>query len=113
MAAITTTQLFYEVRRACHHSSLVRHIEERILDVDILHVRVHLTLSETFINAFYNLATDKTAFALIQTGRRIYGVDNAKVGWHYHPFADPSQHIVCSQMTFAEFLQEVEKHFVP
>ena len=113
MAALTTTQLLYEIRRACRRSSLVHHMEERIVDIDILHVRVHLTLSETFINAFYNLATDKTAFALVQTGRRIYGVDNATVGWHYHPFADPSQHITCPQMAFAEFLQEVERHLVP
>ena len=36
MAAITTTQLLYEVRSACHRSSLVLHIEERILDIDIM-----------------------------------------------------------------------------
>ena len=111
MAALTTTQLLYEVRRACQRSLLVRHIEERILDIDVLHIRAYLSLPGTFINAFYNLATDKTAFALIQTGRRIYGADNAKMGWHYHPFADPSQHIACPQMTFAEFLQAVEDHF--
>ena len=112
MAAITTTQLLYEVRSACHRSALIRHIEERILDIDVLHARAYLSLPGTFINAFYNLATDKTAFALIQAGRRVYGVDNAKIGWHYHPFADPDQHIVCPQMTFADFLHELEKNFV-
>ncbi|MBP7962569.1 MAG: hypothetical protein KBG20_04385 [Caldilineaceae bacterium] len=113
MAAITTIQLLYNIRHACRGSSFVRHVEERVLDIDVLHVRVHLRLPETFINAFYNLATDKTAFALVQAGSRIYGADNAKMGWHYHPFADPSQHIPCPQMAFAEFLQEVENHLVP
>ena len=113
MAAIATAQLLYQVRHACNRSSLVHHIEERVLDIDVLHGRAHLTMSGTFINVFYNLATDKTAFALVQTGRRVYGVDNAKMGWHCHPFADPDQHIVCPRMTFAEFLREVEKHFEP
>ena len=67
-------------------------------------------MPETFINAFYNLATGKTAFALIQTNQRIYGADNAKIGWHYHPFANPRQHIDCSPMTFTAFLQAVEDH---
>jgi hypothetical protein len=29
--------------------------------------------------------TGKTAFALIVGERRIYGKDNAKMGWHVHP----------------------------
>lgn len=111
MATITTSQLLYEVRHACHHSALVHHIEERILDIDVLHIRVHLTMTATFINVFFNLATDKAAFAVIQAGRRIYGVDNAKMGWHYHPFTDPDQHIVCAPVTFAEFLREVGMYF--
>ena len=111
MAAITTAQLLYELRHACHHSSLVRIIEERILDIEVLHVRIHLTIAETFINVFYNLETDKTAFTLVQTGQRIYGMDNAKMGWHRHPFEDPNLHEPCSQESFAEFLQGVEKFF--
>ena len=111
MAAITTVHLLNELRRVSHHSALVHYIEERILDIDILHVRVYLTMPETFVNVFYNLETDKTAFALVQTGRRIYGVDNAKTGWHRHPFSDPDQHIVCSPVTFTEFLRTVEKYF--
>ncbi len=111
MAAVTTTQLLLELRNACLHSVLVRQIEERILDIDVLHVRVYLMTSETFINVFYNLATDKAAFALLQDGHRIYGVDNAKIGWHCHPFADPKQHIACPPVTFGEFLQEVELYF--
>jgi len=111
MAALTTPQLLSEIRHACLGSSLVQYVEDRIVDIDILHVRVHLILAETFINAFYNVATDKAAFALIRAGQRIYGADNAKVGWHYHPFADPNQHIICPPMNFSEFLHAVEEHF--
>lgn len=111
MAALTTTQLLYEVHRASQQSRLVHYVEERVLDIDVLHVRVHLTVEDTFVNAFFNTTTNKTAFALIQTGKRIYGADNAKMGWHYHPFTNPEQHINCPPMTFAEFLKEVEAHF--
>ena len=111
MASITTPQLLYELRQACHASSLVNYVDIRILDIDILHIRVYLTRAETFINVFYNIATDKTAFALIESGHRIYGVDNAKIGWHRHPFDDPSLHESCSQESFAEFLQETEDFF--
>ena len=110
MAAITTSHLLSELRHACRHAALVHYIEECIVDIDVLHVKIHLTTPETFINVFYNLDTDKTAFALIQTNQRIYGVDNAKIGWHEHPFANPRQHTACSPITFAAFLQAVEKH---
>ena len=110
MAALTTSHLLSELRHACRHSSLVESIEDLIVDIDVLHVKVHLTTPGTFINVFYNLDTDKTAFALIQTNLRIYGVDNAKIGWHEHPFANPHQHIACSPITFTAFLQAVQKH---
>lgn len=111
MASVTTTQLLYEVHSVSHRSPLVRYVEERVLDIDVLHVRIHLLLADTFINAFFNVTTDKIAFALIQAGKRIYGADNAKMGWHYHPFADPELHIPCLPITFTEFLREVETHF--
>ncbi len=77
------------------------------MDIDVL----HLTKAKTIINVFYNLATDKIAFALIQKNKRIYGADNAKIDWHYHHFTDPYQYINCEPMTFVAFLQAVEDYF--
>ena len=65
MAAVTTRQLLYELQQACNRSPVVSHVEERVVDADILSVRVHLTAAHTFINVFYNLTTDKVAFALV------------------------------------------------
>jgi hypothetical protein len=110
MAAVTTGQLLYELREACSHSPLVSHIEERLMDADVLSVRVHWTIAHTFISVFYNITTEKTSFALVQEGRRLYGVDNAKMDWHRHPFDDPSQHVPCALIRFADFLTEVEAH---
>jgi hypothetical protein len=111
MAAMTTRQLLYELQQACSRSPLVNRIEERVVDADILSVRVHLTVINTFINAFYNVTTGKAAFALVERDRRLYGIDNAKMGWHQHPFDDPDQHVPCAPVRFEEFLADVETHF--
>jgi len=111
MASVTTGQLLYELQQVCYHSPLVDYVEEQMIDVDILKVRVHLTVARTFISVFYNLTTDKTAFALVKENRRIYGTDNAKMGWHKHPFDDPNQHVPCAPVRFETFLTRVENHF--
>jgi hypothetical protein len=109
---MTTRQLLDELQQACHRSPLVSHIEEHVVDADILSVRVHLTVVHTFINVFYNVTTDKVAFALVEGGYRLCGVDNAKMGWHRHPFHDPDQHVPCAPVRFEEFLADVETHFM-
>ena len=111
MAAMTTGHLLWALRQACHRSPLVGHVEVQAVDADTLSVRVHLTPAGAFISAFYNVATSKTAFALVEGGQRIYGVDNAKMGWHEHPFADPTQHRAGAPMPFDEFLAQVEAYY--
>lgn len=81
------------------------------MDADTLTVRVHLVRPDTFINAFYNVATDKTAFALWENDRCVYGVDNAKMGWHEHSFGDPGRHAPCAPMQFTDFLAKVITHY--
>jgi hypothetical protein len=111
MAALTTEQLLSEVQQACYRSALVDHVETRVIDADTLSARVHLTRAETFISVFYNIATDKTAFALVESGQRVYGVDNARRGWHEHPFYHPTKHANCAPIEFAEFLARVEEYY--
>lgn len=108
MAPVTTSELLHGLRQACYGSSLVEYAEERTIDFDVLKARVHLTIPDTFISVLYNVATEKTAFALVQGKRRTYGVDNAKMGWHEHPCNDPEQHQPCRPVRFDEFLTVVE-----
>ena len=115
MAAIgkTTGQLLYELREACYACSIVSHIEELLVDSDVLKVRVNLTRSECFISVFYNVTTGKAAYALLERNQRIYGADNAKMGWHIHPFCAPGQHrAVAGPVLFTAFLRDVEKYFL-
>lgn len=113
MAALSASPLqrLAEVQQACYTSPLVSYVEEVLVDIDILKVRVYLAPGEMFIDVFYNAVTDKTSFALIQGGQRVYGADNAKMGWHKHPFDAAERHISCPSITFAEFLADVEDYF--
>lgn len=79
----------------------------RIFDFDVLSLRVHL-VDDSFIEVFINILTEKMAFALILNQRRIYGKDNAKVGWHVHPWDDPDAHLPCAPCSFEAFLSDVD-----
>jgi len=111
MAAVTTHQLLLALQQVCYHSPVVDRVEARVIDADTLSVRVYLTIKAAFLDVFYNLATAKTAFALVEGEKRIYGVDNAKLRWHVHPFDDPAQHMPCSPVQFEDFLAVVEAHY--
>ncbi len=108
MAAITTHDLIKNIIAACVQSPFVSAYTVRSYDLDVLSMRVHLT-DLSFIEVFYNINTDKAAFALIAEGVRIYGKDNAKTGWHVHPMGNPVTHIPCKAVSFVDFLAEVEK----
>ncbi len=108
MALVTTRELLDEIATACENSDLVETYVVQHMDIDILKVRVYLT-NARFIEVFYNIMTEKVAFALIEGEERTYGKDNAKMGWHVHPWENPREHVPCEPVTFAEFLQEVEK----
>jgi hypothetical protein len=104
---MTTAELVRRLIDACQVCALVESYAIDASDEDTLSVRVFL-LNASFINIFYNLATNKTAFAWIRKGKRVYGKDNAKMGWHVHPFEFPEQHLRCEPITFESFLREVE-----
>lgn len=114
MAVVTTVEILKSIITACRHSTIVQSYTVRDMDEDILSVRVYLQedafRTEAFIEAFYNLATHRASFALIVAGRREYGKDNARQGWHVHPFGKPDDHQPCQETDFAGFLAEVEAH---
>ena len=106
---MTTIELLQRLVIACQECDLVESYTVQEMDEDILSIRVFLS-GDSFISVFYNIATAKVAFALIKE-KRIYGKDNAKMGWHVHPFDDPEGHYPCEPVDFESFLKEVEEHF--
>lgn len=107
MAELTPRDLLERIVSTCAQSPIVAAYAVRTLDPDILSLRVHL-VDESFIEIFHNAMTEKTAFALIVEDRRVYGKDNAKIGWHVHPPGNPEAHHACSPVSFETFLAEVE-----
>jgi len=105
---MTTIELLQRLVVACQGYDWVESYIVQAMDEDILSVRVFLS-DGSFISVFYNIATAKVAFALIKE-KRIYGKDNAKMGWHAHPFDDPEGHYPCGPADFESFLKEVERY---
>lgn len=108
MAGLTLPQFVEMVCRTCDQSDLVSSYDVRVMDNAVAKIRVFLTAA-AFIDVYYNPANDNCSFALVQNSQRIYGVDNAFVGWHIHPFESPDDHHLCGPVPFGEFLKAVEQ----
>ena len=106
---MTTDDLLRQLATACQASNIVESYAVEEIDDDIMSVRVFLS-DNSFVSVFHNLASGKVAFAWIQQGRRLYGKDNAKMGWHTHPFENPSEHRHCEPVDFTTFLRELEDY---
>ena len=109
MAHVSPILFTRTVQEACDRSVLVSGYDIQILDDTVVKIRATLA-ADAFIEVFYNADTGKCSYALIENDARIFGADNAFIGWHMHPFEDPSEHVVSSELSFEEFLQAVESH---
>jgi len=70
-----------------------------------LKANVHLG-EGLFIAVRYNARNERTDFALIRNGKRVFGYDNLKE-WHCHPNADPSLHIPCEKPSVNQIISEI------
>jgi hypothetical protein len=104
---MTLDEFESQVISACTASPIVVSVAMIGSGITWLRLRAYLT-DESFIEAFFNTATQKVAFARIRDGERIFGADNTG-GWHWHPLDAPDEHIRTDQsISFDEFLQRVE-----
>lgn len=70
--------------------------EIEVIEMNMLRLKVRIYIAVSFfIDVFYAVRTQKISFALVQKGKRIFGIDNLD-GWHFHPFGRPEDHV---QMT--------------
>jgi hypothetical protein len=110
MACLSAIEFARSLQDICNQSDIVTTYDVNILDDTVVKIRIVL-IYEAFVDAFYNANTGSCSYALIEEDARIFGVDNAFIGWHIHPFDDPSQHMSSSEVSFAEFLEIVGEHF--
>ena len=109
MAHISAFEFARTIQDHCDRSDLVTSYDIRILDDTVVKMRVALT-HDDFIDVFYNPDTGKCSYALIEESTRIFGADNAFIGWHIHPFDNPGQHVPSPEVSFEKFLKTVEEH---
>ncbi len=110
MAGLTLSDFIEDLRGACDRSNLVVSYDIRVLDNIVLKTRIILAI-EAFIEVYYNPANGNCSYSLIKGSQRIYGADNAFIGWHIHPFENPGEHRSRNELSFSEFLRTVE-HWV-
>ena len=107
MADLTLAQFVDGVRQSCDQSDLVITYDVRLLDNAVAKIRVHL-VGDAFIDVYFNPSNGTCSYTLVQDNRRIFGADNAFIGWHTHPFENPDEHHLCEEVSFEEFLSAVE-----
>ena len=108
MSGLRLSEFVEVVRLACDRSDLVTGYDVHILDNATIKIRAFLRV-EAFIDIYFNPENGNCSFALIKSGKRIYGADNAFIGWHLHPFEAPDQHLPCPELSFGDFLFTVEE----
>lgn len=99
-----------KVKSICAKSEFVMRVSS--VSEGKLHVRFRIFLVDrSFLDLYYNQENGKTAFAHIHDSIRIFGADNTLGVWHWHPLEDPEKHLfVEEEISFAEFLRQVETH---
>lgn len=108
MAGLTLEAFEDQVSSVCAASLSVTSISIVASGVTWVHIRAYLQ-DGSFVDAFFNEATGKTAFALIKDENRIFGADNTG-GWHWHLFESPESHTVApDEIRFEEFLARIEE----
>jgi hypothetical protein len=59
-----------------------------------------------YVQVYFNEITGTTAFALIEKGQRIWGIDFDNMrGWHVHPFGEADGHEMISEMNIEEIVK--------
>ena len=63
-----------------------------------------------YVHVYFNELTGTTAFALIEKGQRIWGIDFDNMrGWHVHPFGETDTHTGISEKSVEEIVKALSK----
>lgn len=81
------------------------------MDVKTIETRakVRLFINDNFVDVYYNAEGEKVSYAYLESDKRIFGANNMKMGWHWHPYDDVQKHEPSKSVTIEEFLKALEK----
>ena len=87
----STVDLRLEAQEALARVWFVQSLEE-IERTDLtLSLRLHIRPA-LFVEAFLGESSGSVYFALIEGGRRMFGIDREGGEWHLHPYDAPNEH---------------------
>lgn len=87
----TTAELLTEAEEALRQVWFVQSLEQMERTDPTLSLRLHIRPG-LFVQAFLGELTGRIYFSLIESGRRIFGIDCEAGEWHRHPYDAPEQH---------------------
>jgi len=87
----SATDLRLEAQEALERVWFVQSLEETERTDPTLSLRLHIR-PNLFVQAFWGKLTGSLYLALIEGGRRIFGIDRDAGEWHLHPYDDPDKH---------------------
>lgn len=106
MNELSVKEFQKEVESALKTNALPFRIQIIIQSPRSFKANFHL-YDDVFIAVRYNTRNARMDFALIQNQERIFGFDNLKE-WHYHPFENPEQHILCEQPAIEQIIAQIK-----
>ena len=107
----STTDLRLEAQEALDSVWFV----QRVADIErtdwTLSLRLYIRF-DLFVQAFLGEQSGSLYFALIEGGRRIFGIDREADEWHLHPYDAPNEHrslpVGLGPKPLLKFLTQVE-----
>ena len=87
--------------------SMLDFVEKVDIQTEVFILRGRVILKKNpFLQIYFNESTGTTAFALIDEGKRIWGIDFDNIrGWHLHPLENPKTHHNIKQKTIKEIIE--------
>jgi hypothetical protein len=66
--------------------------------------------AKRYLQVYFNEHTGTTAFALIEKGKRIWGIDFDNMrGWHLHPFGESESHRTIREKDVQDIVKELSE----
>ena len=63
-----------------------------------------------FLRFYFNEVTGTTAFAVIESQQRVWGIDyDNRRGWHLHPVEEPANHVQIEPLAVSEIVQRLQQ----
>ena len=93
----------------CSISADFKWIERISVEKEKARVKIRLIMNRDFVDVYYNAEKETISYTYVESARRIFGANNMKIGWHWHPYGDVQKHLPDKTITIETFLKTLEK----